>query len=225
MSHIEKLSVQNFYNDLRFPGIYQADNLKTLNNPYLLTIDCALDNGQSVLDVGCGTGLITNLFAARYPDSQFTAIDFANSIDFAKNFAKTNNINNVEFVKQDFDNLSTQHQYDVVICQGVLHHMPNFADAAKKLAQLTRKTLIVGLYHPWGKLAKKWAHINYGNDILYQDQEHHPYEISFTAAQVINMFADLELMYSYPSHINIVSHFEALFNYKNGGLTTYVFNK
>jgi 2-polyprenyl-3-methyl-5-hydroxy-6-metoxy-1,4-benzoquinol methylase len=225
MSYIEKSTVQSFYNNLQFPGIYQVDNLKTLNNPYLLTIDRALNNGQTVLDVGCGTGLITNLFASRYPDSQFTAIDFADSIDFAKKFAKTNQINNVEFIKQDFDQLSTQHRYDVVICQGVLHHMPDYIGAANKLAQLARKTLVVGLYHPWGKLVKKWTRINYGNDILHQDQENHPYEISFTATQVINMFDNLELRYSYPSHINIVSHIEALFNYKNGGLTTYVFNK
>lgn len=225
MSGREKSLVQNFYNHLQFPGIYQADSLKTLNNAYLLTIDRALNNKQTVLDVGCGTGLITNLFALRYPHSQFTAIDFADSIDFAQSFAKANQINNVQFIKQDFDQLSTQRSYDVVICQGALHHMPNYVDAANKLVQLTDKTLIVGLYHPWGKLVKKWTRINYGNDILQQDQENHPYERSFTASDVIRMFANLDLRYSYPSHINIVSHIEALFNYKNGGLITYVFDK
>jgi ubiquinone/menaquinone biosynthesis C-methylase UbiE len=225
MSHIEKSAVKNFYDNLKFPGIYLFENLTTLSNPYLLTIDRALSNGQTVLDVGCGTGLITNLFALRYPNSQFTAVDFADSIDFAKNFAKSNQINNVEFIKQDFDQLLTNRTYDVVICQGVLHHMPNYIDAANKLKHLTRKTLVVGLYHPWGKFAKKWVKINYENAILQQDQDNHPYETAFTANQVINLFDNFTLSYSYPSHINIVSHIEALFNYKNGGLTTYVFNK
>ena len=71
------LAVQNFYNRINFPGQYQIDQLKDISNQYLLCIDQALHNGQTVLDVGCGTGLVSNLFGIRYPDSTFTAIDFA----------------------------------------------------------------------------------------------------------------------------------------------------
>jgi hypothetical protein len=48
--------------------------------------------------------------------------------------------------------------------------------------------LILGVYHPWGKLVKKLFNINYKNNILYQDQECHPYETAFTISQVKKLF-------------------------------------
>lgn len=218
------INVRQFYNHLQFPGHYCLQDLQTINNAYLLTIDKALSDKITVLDVGCGTGLISNLFALHYPQSQFTAIDFADSIDYARRFAKENNITNVKFIKQDFIKADLTQKYDVVICQGVLHHIPEYKLAAAKLAALTGHKLVVGVYHPWGQWLKKFFRIDYKNHMLYQDQELNPLSLSFSARQVIEMFDKFELEYSYPSSLNIVSHIESLLNYKNGGLTTYVFN-
>jgi len=217
--------IKNFYDRVQFPGTYEISQLKNIKNRYLLTIDIAMSNVSSVLDVGCGTGLIANLFAFRYPDVEFTAIDFARSIEFGKKFASNNQIKNVNFVRQDFLEFNTSQKYDVVICQGVLHHIPNRVDALAKLKQLTNKTLVLGIYHPWGKWAKKWFNINYQNEILRQDQEEHPYETAFTCQQVIDMLPEFELRCSYPTNINILSHLNSLFNYRNGGLITYVFRR
>ena len=77
--------VKEFYDQLQFPGKYTIAGLDyhspRIRNTYLKIIDDHLCNGISVLDVGCGTGLITNLFARRY-NSQFVCIDFANSVDY-----------------------------------------------------------------------------------------------------------------------------------------------
>lgn len=219
------LSVQNFYNRINFPGPYQIDQLKDINNRYLLCIDRALHNGQNVLDVGCGTGLISNLFGIRYPDSTFTAIDFADSINFGRQFAKVHGIKNVQFYQENFLEYDINTEYDVVICQGVLHHMPDSVAALNKLKQASKNILILGLYHPWGKKLKQWVNIDYRNETLKLDQEDHPFETAYTCSQVKAMLPEFTLIGSYPSNINIISHIESFFNYRNGGLITYIFER
>ena len=205
-------SVKQFYDQLQFPGTYTIAGLDyhspKIRNPYLKTIDHHLRDGISVLDAGCGTGLISNLFARKYPGSQFVGIDFADSVDYATQFALTHDISNIEF------------------SQGGLHHIPDHAHAADNLTVSIRPgvKLMLGVYHPWGKLVKKLFNIDYKNDILYQDQECHPYETAFTISQVKKLFPNLKLLSKYPS-INITVGLKAITNYRNGGLTIYILEK
>lgn len=219
--------VKSFYDQLQFPGHYSklSIDLQTecLTNSYLKFIDGYLKNGVSVLDVGCGTGLTTNLFARRWPASDFVGIDFADSVDYAQQFAKSNQINNVRFIKQNFLEFDIQQKFDVVLCQGVLHHIPEWPQALEKLKKLKQPggLLIVGLYHPAGKFLKKFTNLNYKNCTLEQDQEHNPYEISFTKSQVIEHIKPLSLLAQYPNYLKS-SYLSALIKSRNGGLITYV---
>jgi ubiquinone/menaquinone biosynthesis C-methylase UbiE len=92
-------SVKEFYDQLQFPGTYTIAGLDyhspKIRNPYLKTIGHHLRDGISVLDAGCGTGLISNLFARKYPGSHFAGIDFADSVNYATQFAFYNNIKHV----------------------------------------------------------------------------------------------------------------------------------
>jgi ubiquinone/menaquinone biosynthesis C-methylase UbiE len=225
-----KQIVKEFYNKVPFPGPYSIEQLLKYGHPienrYLRIIESQINNNQSVLDAGCGTGLITNLMALRHPQSKFMGVDFSNSIDYAGQFKKQHNINNVEFNRQDLTQLDLEQTFDVVICQGVLHHIPNYMTVITKLRELTRPggIIILGLYHPAGKILKKVFKINYNSHTLYQDQELHPFELSFTFDEIKLMLPDFELKNAYPS---ILQNFwwPALFNSKNGGLVTYILRK
>ena len=223
--------VKQFYNQIQFPGNYTAKSLDyhcpKIRNPYLQIINRALENGIQVIDIGCGTGLITNLFAKKYPGSQFFGVDFANSIDHAVMISQELDLSNTQFFKEDFVKLSVNNVYDVAICQGVLHHMPDYKIAIKKIINLIKPggTLVLGLYHPWGKIVKKYVEVNYQDPILYQDQEKHPFETAFCYSDVTNMLgSEFLLDHAYPSILGSVA-LPSVFNFKNGGLVTYVFKK
>jgi 2-polyprenyl-3-methyl-5-hydroxy-6-metoxy-1,4-benzoquinol methylase len=129
--------IKQFYSNLRFPGAYRIDDIKFydqegIHNVYLKQIDNFLMDGQEVLDVGCGTGMVSNLFAYRYR-SNFTGVDFSDSIDYASEFAVRNNICNVNWVKQDFLQYEITQQFDTIICCGVLHHIPDYQQALDKM--------------------------------------------------------------------------------------------
>lgn len=222
---------KKFYDQLQFPGPYTTQQLSIhydiVKNPYLNIIDLNIPVNSNVLDVGCGTGLISNLMAIRHPDCQFTGVDFAKSINHAEMFAKENGIKNVRFINRDFLKFKPKEQYDAVICQGVLHHIPEHIEASKRIDSLIKPggKLILGLYHPWGKILKKFINIDYKNKILYEDQELNPYETSFNLAQTKQLFPNYKLSTAYPGLINTLIPLHAFFNYRNGGLVTYILEK
>jgi cyclopropane fatty-acyl-phospholipid synthase-like methyltransferase len=103
-------SIKEFYDQHHFPGPYGLEQLKKYEisiNRYVNLINQYIDNDQRVLDLGCGTGLLTNLFALRY-SSQFIGVDFSTAADYADKFAVDNNIKNVKFINQDFFKFKTK---------------------------------------------------------------------------------------------------------------------
>jgi 2-polyprenyl-3-methyl-5-hydroxy-6-metoxy-1,4-benzoquinol methylase len=223
--------IKKFYSNLNFPGRYSFDDIKFyeiegIHNLYVKEIDRNLTHGIDVLDVGCGSGMVSNLFATRYK-SNFTAIDFSDSIDYAKEFAKKYNICNVNWIKEDFLKFHTTKQFDVIICCGVLHHIPEYDAALDKIKNLLKPggKLLLALYNPWGKILKRFIRLKYHNNILYNDQENNPYELSFSYKQVLKMCKDLKFCSVKPSWNNHFVNLQAFFNSHNGGLALYVFEK
>lgn len=224
-------NIRDFYNQVQFPGKYTMTGLQyhddEIKNKYLAQIASVINDNVNVLDLGCGTGLISNLLANKYPTSNFTGVDFSDSIYYARKFSAKHNIKNTKFIKQDILNFSSSSQYDVVIAQGVLHHIPEYKKAIEKTKALVKEGgyLVVGLYHPMGKIAKRLFNITYNSNTLYLDQEKNPFELSFSGGEVKDLFADFFLESAFPSTINSIMAVHALFNYTNGGLVTYVFKK
>jgi SAM-dependent methyltransferase len=223
-------SVSQFYSSLAFPGHYTFEQLNAYGTPienyYLNLINRQLGAGLTVLDAGCGTGLTTNLFAIRNPDSKFLGVDFSDSVKWANTFAQTNNIANVKFQHADLTRFNPGAQFDRVICQGVLHHIPLWQRAITRLMDAVRPggQLILGLYHPAGKLIKKFVEIDYRSRILHIDQEENPFEISFTLQDVQAMTPGFKLLATRPSIMSNIA-IPAFFNYRNGGLTIYILEK
>lgn len=221
--------IVQFYNDLMFPGPYTAQQLAQYDhcphNRYLKFMHRFLNHGQNVLDAGCGTGLISNVFATRF-DSQFVAIDISDSIQFGKKYAKENNIKNIKWNQQDLVSFQSKEKFDVIICQGVLHHIPEYELALENLKMMLKPNgiLLLGVYNPFGKFLKKYINIRYHSEILYKDQEQNPFELSFTSGQVKQLCNDMQLLSCVPAIFDrYFSNIINIFNSQNGGLVLYAF--
>ena len=227
-----KDTIKTFYSDLQFPGTYGPAEMRFyqdhgVHNRYLVEIEKLLTPGMKVLDVGCGTGMLTNLFASRFPEVEFTALDFSDSIDYGKQYSEINGNHNTTWIKIDFLSWECLTKFDIVVCCGVLHHMPDWVTALKKLKSLIRPggSLAMAVYNPWGKILKRFIKIKYHCDTLYHDQENNPFELSFSNRQVRNMCSNLEFRSATPSIFNRFVDVLSWFNSENGGLVLYIFNK
>lgn len=218
-------AIRKFYSELKFPGPYTIHDLDFYKdevvNPFLKPYDDSVEGCRSVLDVGCGSGFILNMLARRHPNVLFHAVDFSDSIDYAEAFSKEHNINNIVYYKSDFLTWHNPQLYDVVISNGVLHHIPRYLEALQKIKSFSTNKIVIGLYNRYGKLAKKIFPVRYKNNILFEDQEMCPFEMAFSDRDVRSMFTDYKLLDIYPSSRNNFVDLHNLFNYKNGGLTVY----
>jgi SAM-dependent methyltransferase len=218
--------VKEFYSQLQFPGTYTIEDLKFYDNiicnSYLKLFDSAVSQSTTVLDIGCGSGFIINFLARRYPNVIFDAVDFSDSIDTAKQFSKDHNIYNINYYKEDFLTWDTDKTYDLVLSNGVLHHIPEYHRAVDKIHKLATDKVIIGIYNKYGKLLKRISKVQYASDVLYIDQEHCPFEVSFTDNEFKKLFGTFDVQEVYPSFQNKLIDFRNLFNSKNGGLTVYL---
>lgn len=218
-------SVRQFYDLNPFPGPYVLSGLKNaINNKYVRVIDKYTDHGQNILDIGCGTGFITNALAMRYR-SNFTGIDFSNGIDIAKQIADDYAITNVEFIKENFFVFNAQKKYDAIIAQSFLTHVPEWQTAIEKIKLLLSPdgVIIISIYNTVGKTVQQLLRTNYHSRRLQLDQECNPYETSFTHYNFLQLWKGYELLDVFPSLNSRFVNITNLFNVSNGGLTMYVF--
>lgn len=222
MNHVKK-----FYDSNPFPGPYTIKSIQDYNvaqNRYVNAIDSILTDGQQVLDVGCGTGLLTNIFALRYPGSSFTGIDFSTAATYAKQFSQENKIKNSHFVKKDFLDYQTTRKYDILIAQSFLTHVSDQIRAIEKLQELVNDggKIILGVYDPVGKMMQKLFSPRYRNQRLQLDQESNPYDVCHSMRDIERLFPNFGVKRMVPGIANCLFFLYNVVYRSNGGLTLYL---
>lgn len=79
-------------------------------------------NNPSILDLGAGTGILTELLHQIHPQSRITLVDMsANMLDKAKN--KFNNIDNFTYIEDNYLTMDFKENYDIIISSLSIHHL------------------------------------------------------------------------------------------------------
>ena len=80
-----------------------------------------IDEARSILDVGCGVGILTTFYARQYPDKIFVGIDRSpDSIVRAQEQSKALGLTNVRFECLDLDHTAPTRSYDLILATHAL---------------------------------------------------------------------------------------------------------
>ncbi|MDP1769832.1 MAG: class I SAM-dependent methyltransferase [Nitrospirota bacterium] len=80
-----------------------------------------LGEARSILDVGCGVGILTTFYAEQYPDKSFVGIDRSPvSIARARERAQALGLTNVRFDCLDLDHTDSNPSYDLILATHAL---------------------------------------------------------------------------------------------------------
>lgn len=115
-----------------------------------------LEDGQRVLELGCGWGSLTLWMAEKYPNSKITAIsNSASQRAYIERMARERGFNNLTVKTVNVASFSTDNRFDRVVSVEMFEHVRNHAELMRR---------INGWLAPGGKL---FVHVFCHRNLLY----------------------------------------------------------
>jgi len=209
--------VKSFYEQTPFPNYDDHDSVRSLidksrKGVYARALDRAIPANSTVLEVGCGTGQLTNFLGISC--RQVVGADLClNSLKLGEHFRQTHKLDRVRFVQMNlFRPCFKPEQFDVILCNGVLHHTADPRGGFRALVPMLKPGghIVIGLYNKYGRLATdsrrflfrltggraRWIDpILRGGpkaagkrEAWFADQYRHPHESKHTTDEVLEWF-------------------------------------
>ncbi|MCH7745370.1 MAG: methyltransferase domain-containing protein [Chloroflexi bacterium] len=137
--------VKSFYEENPFPNYEDMDSEWSLREKaeqgiFARLLDEQIAHGAKVLEVGCGTGQLSNFLGLRWGRSVFGADICLNSLKLGQGFKQDNQVDNTAFVQMNlFRPVFKPESFDLVICNGVLHHTSDPFLGFESISRLVKK--------------------------------------------------------------------------------------
>jgi len=153
-------AIRAFYEENPFPNYDDLDSAWSLRQKaekgvFARLLDEQIAHGAMILEVGCGTGQLSNFLGMRWGRAVFGTDICLNSLRMGQDFRQRNQIGGVAFLQMNlFRPVFKADSFDLVICNGVLHHTSDPFLGFRSLSKLVKKGgfLIVGLYNTYGRI-------------------------------------------------------------------------
>lgn len=152
-------AVRAFYEETPFPNYDDLDDvgslmIKARRGVFARLLDEQIPFGTRVLEVGCGTGQMTNFLSVANRTVIGTDLCL-NSLRLGQAFKARNGLARAHFMQMNlFRPAVRPESFDLVLSNGVLHHTADPFLGFRSIATLVRPGgyILVGLYHRYGRL-------------------------------------------------------------------------
>jgi SAM-dependent methyltransferase len=211
--------VKAFYEETPFPNYDDHDSVRSLLDKsrrglYARRLDETIPYNISVLEVGCGTGQLTNFLGISCRRAVGTDMCL-NSLRLGDTFRREHGLSRVQFMQMNlFRPIFAPGEFDVVLCNGVLHHTADPYGGFRSILSLVKPGgyIVIGLYNTYGRLftdarrqlfrltrgGAKWVDpvlrqtgLSDGKrKAWFADQYQHPHESKHTFGEVLEWFRD-----------------------------------
>lgn len=104
-----------------------------------LAITCeraGIEDGQAVLDLGCGWGSLSLWIAEHYPSARVTAVSNSNlQRRWIERQAAERELDNLRVITQDMNTFAIGQKFDRVVSVEMFEHMRNWGELCKRISQ------------------------------------------------------------------------------------------
>jgi 2-polyprenyl-3-methyl-5-hydroxy-6-metoxy-1,4-benzoquinol methylase len=216
--------VREFYEEVPFPSYNDFDTIdrfvkKADEGVFARLLRKQLPAGLKVVEIGCGTGQLSNYLAATTGSSVYATDMTHASLRLGNDFARRNGINGVRFIQMNlFKPAISPESMDVLVSNGVLHNTYDPKKAFLRIMQLVKPGgyVILGLYNHIGRLRtdlrRFWVKL-LGRRMLFldpylrkdisaarreawiRDQYFHPQETKHSMSEMLAWFAEANVSF------------------------------
>lgn len=210
-------AVKAFYEETPFPNYDDDESVRSLigksrKGIYARLLGDQIPYNSRVLEVGCGTGQLTNFLGISCRTVVGTDLCL-NSLRLAEGFRRKHGLSRVRFMQMNlFRPALAKERFDVVLCNGVLHHTSDPYGGFQSIARLVKPGgyIVIGLYNKFGRLLLdtrrmifratggrlKWIDPYLRTTRMskekqrawFSDQYQHPHESKHTMGQVLHWY-------------------------------------
>lgn len=214
--------VKAFYEETPFPNYDDHDSARSLieksrKGMYVRHLNQTIPYNSAVLEIGCGTGQLTNFLGISCRHVIGTDMCL-NSLRLGEAFRREQGLSRVRFMQMNlFRPALKREQFDVILCNGVLHHTADPYGGFQSILPLLKPGghIVIGLYNTYGRLLTdtrrrifritrgkgKWldpvlrrSRLSSGKRrAWFADQYQHPHESKHTFGEVLGWFDESEL--------------------------------
>lgn len=222
--------VKAFYEETPFPNYDEQETIRSLLDKaraglYPRALDQSIPYNSTVLDVGCGTGQLSNFLGISC--RRVVGVDICqNSLRLGEKFRATHGLDRVSFMQMNLFRLAFKpEQFDVILCNSVLHHTSDPYGGFRELLPFLKPGghIVIGLYNRYGRLMTdlrrqvfratggkaRWIDPTIRSGTLsetkaeawFADQYRHPHETKHSIDEVLGWFEEsgIEFLRGVPS--------------------------
>lgn len=96
---------------------------------------------KNILEIGCGTGYVTQRLMNYFPDAQITAVDIApGMIEYVKSIIQCDRVN---FICEDIEEMNLDDKFDLIISNATFQWFNNLEKTTNRLIRLLNKSGIL----------------------------------------------------------------------------------